>query len=104
MPESSSPFSISLTGSHVAVVGEIDAHTAPEVSTALSGLSGSDDISLDLQDVTFIDSSGLRVIIEAHKRADAEQRRLLISNPSKAVRRLIEVTGLGDHLHLPTVD
>jgi anti-anti-sigma factor len=47
-----------------------------------------------------MDSSGLRALIGAHQRAEAADRRLVITQPSSAVQRLIEISGLGDHLHI----
>ncbi|MGK0331181.1 MAG: anti-sigma B factor antagonist, partial [Minisyncoccia bacterium] len=50
--------------------------------------------------VQFMDSSGLRVLIGAHHRAAAAKRKLLICRPSKSVFRIIEISGLSDHLHV----
>jgi anti-anti-sigma factor len=44
--------------------------------------------------VTFIDSSGLRVLVTANDRQDASDRRLIIRNPSVSVLRVLEITGL----------
>ena len=55
---------------------------------------------LDLASVTFIDSSGLRVLIDAHRRAEADGRVLVIVHPSPPVSRLFEISGLTNHLHV----
>ena len=82
-----------------ALRGEIDAHTAPELASHLDPLPGSEgDVVLDVSAIEFIDSSGLRVLIDAHQRAGAAGRRLVIAKPSAAVRRLFEISGLLDHL------
>jgi len=47
-----------------------------------------------------MDSSGLRVLVEATTRAADEGRELIISNPSAAVRRVVEISGLNDTLLL----
>lgn len=78
------------------VTGEIDAHTAPTLAEALSG-SGAD-VRLDMSGVQFVDSSGLRVLIEAHQRAEAAGGRLTIADPSDAVRRLLEISGVSEYL------
>jgi anti-anti-sigma factor len=44
--------------------------------------------------VTFIDSSGLRVLVTAHDRQVADERRMTITHPSPPVLRVLEVTGL----------
>ena len=48
--------------------------------------------------IEFIDSSGLRVLVEAHQRAAAGGRSLVIHRPSVAVKRLLEISGLSEHL------
>ncbi len=91
---------VSIEGSSVTVDGDIDAHGCPELSAALDPLPGVGDVRVDLSGVGFMDSSGLRALIGAHQRAEAADRRLVIARPSSAVQRLIEISGLGDHLHV----
>jgi anti-sigma B factor antagonist len=87
--------------STTALEGEIDAHTAPSLAERFETLpSGAGDFCLDMSGVEFMDSSGLRVIIELHQRAEAESRRLVLRAPSQAVGRLIEIAGLSDHLNV----
>ncbi|MEX1106535.1 MAG: STAS domain-containing protein [Ilumatobacteraceae bacterium] len=81
------------------LAGEVDAHTAPDLAANLEPLpAGDGDVVLDLADVGFMDSSALRVLVEAHDRAAAHGRRLVLRAPSAAVRRLLEVSGLSEHL------
>jgi anti-sigma B factor antagonist len=81
------------------LVGEIDAHTAPDLGARLEPLPGdAGDVIVDVAGIEFIDSSGLRVLIEAHQRAGAAGRRLVIRRPSASVRRLFEISGLSEHL------
>lgn len=70
--------------------GEIDAATAPRLLAALSRAEGV--VVLDLSEVTFIDSSGLRVFIELAHRIGSES--FVLREPSKPFRRLLELTGL----------
>jgi anti-sigma B factor antagonist len=83
-------------GDPVALVvdGQIDAHTAPELDGVLIGLPGDRSVTVDLSSVTFIDSSGLRVLVRADKRLDAGGGDLTLLRPSEPVRRLLEITGL----------
>ena len=53
-----------------------------------------------MAEVTFMDSSGLRVLIDLHQRLDATSRRLVIDSPSQPVTRLLEVAGLADHFSI----
>jgi len=78
------------------LVGEIDSHTAPALAERLSGAPES--LVVDLAGVSFIDSSGLRILVEAHQaRVDAEAS-LTLRSPSAAVQRLLEISGLSSHL------
>ena len=78
------------------LAGEIDSYTAPELADLLAKHQGID--AVDLRDVTFIDSSGLRVIVEAHQRRAEEERVLVLRSPSHAVQRLLEISGVAGHL------
>lgn len=99
MTDANPRLSITVDRSRLVLVGEIDAHTAPELAEHLDPLPGDgDDVTLDVEGVDFIDSSGLRLIVEAHQRADAVERRLVVRRPSAAVTRLFEISGLAPHL------
>ncbi|MET0145657.1 MAG: STAS domain-containing protein [Ilumatobacteraceae bacterium] len=76
--------------------GEVDSYTAPDLAARLGGDPAVDVI--DLAGVTFIDSSGLRVLVEVHQaRIDAGSR-LALRAPSASVQRLLEISGLSGHL------
>lgn len=92
---------IELDASTLALKGEIDAHTAPDLAARYVTLpAGDGDFAIDMSGVEFMDSSGLRVIIELHQRAEQASRRLVLRTPSQPVARLIEISGLSDHLHV----
>ncbi len=95
---------VSREGDRIVVAGDVDAHTCPDLASELDPLPGSGDVRLDVADVGFIDSSGLRVIIAAHQHAEENDRKLLIERPSKSVTRLLEISGLTDHLHIVAAD
>lgn len=81
------------------VTGEIDASTAPDLATLLDPFPGHD-VVIELSAVDFIDSSGLRVLIDAHLRAEQAGHQLILSRPSRAVSRLLEVSGAGSVLSI----
>ena len=56
-------------------------------------------IVLDLSDLSFIDSSGLRVLLLADGRAREDDRELVLTHSSDAVQRVFEMTGTHDLLH-----
>jgi anti-anti-sigma factor len=76
--------------------GDIDLDCAPRLEAVL-GEALADEPSrviLDLEAVTFLDSSGLRIIVDAQKKARAAGSTLLIEGMSAAVERVLEVTDL----------
>ena len=82
------------------VAGELDSHTAPDLEARLGQLPSEGDITLDLADLTFIDSSGLRVLVAQHQRLEDAGHALILAAPSAPVARLIEITGLTEHLRV----
>jgi anti-anti-sigma factor len=80
----------------VSVAGEIDLATADQLRAVLKAPEAqAPTVVLDLRAVTFIDSSGLSVIVAEHQRAQAEQRRLAVAVEGAAmVERLFDLTGL----------
>lgn len=87
---------IELADGRMRVRGEVDARSAAALATALRDANGS--IDLDLAEVGFVDSSGLRVLIEAHQLLDARGDALVIVDPSPAVQRMFELSSLRDYL------
>jgi anti-anti-sigma factor len=82
---------------HVAVSGELDIATAPRLDAALQQPEAATGIVLDLTRVSFIDSTGLRVLLQAHEAARHGGRQLTIL-PSDVVTRLIRMTGFSQRL------
>jgi anti-anti-sigma factor len=82
------------------LVGELDPHTAPLLRAAIDGALGerTSSLVLDVAGLGFIDSSGLRVVISAHKEMDERQGRLALRSPTPNTRRLLEITGLADYV------
>jgi anti-sigma B factor antagonist len=84
----------------LAISGTIDSHTAEQVLASVNALGANDDLVITLRDVDFVDSSGLRTIVTAHQHFDESGRRLILKEISPSVERLLEITGLHEHLHL----
>jgi anti-sigma B factor antagonist len=92
--------SMSANGTHVVFVGgELDLATAPSLTAYLAEISGVD-VVLDFWDLAFIDSSGIQVIVDEHKRLDADGRRLTIRWAHGTALRVFELLGLDAVLHL----
>jgi anti-sigma B factor antagonist len=82
------------------LTGEIDAHTAPRLEAAISErfASGATTVRLGFEGVTFMDSSGLRVVIAATESARNAGGDLILVRPTQTVSRLLDVSGLSGHL------
>ncbi len=80
----------------VAVAGELDLFTAPflrdEVRDAIKQDSAR--LVLDLQQLSFMDSSGLSVLIEAWRLATSEGGGVSLAAPQAPVARILRTTGL----------
>ena len=101
MDSQPSRLSIDDSPDRLKVVGVVDSHTAGQLRDAIQSHGHTDsDLVLDLADVDFIDSSGLRIIVNAHSELEAAGRRLVLTHTSPAVARLLEITGLHEHLHV----
>jgi anti-sigma B factor antagonist len=77
--------------------GEIDLYTAPrlhgELFTLLSG-DGPVQVVVDMSEVDFCDSTGMNVLLAAHRRAREQGGDLELAAPRPAVRKILQVTGL----------
>ena len=80
----------------VAVRGEVDVYTAPQLRDRLYSViaDGIADVVLDLADMTFIDSTGLGVIVGTLKRLRESGGELTLRAPSRSTRKVLEITGL----------
>lgn len=80
--------------------GEVDLTTAPELATAIRDAIGRTEfqVELDLEQVTFIDSSGVGAIVVADRLAKSVNRQLVIGPRSIFVARVFEVAGLDQAL------
>lgn len=84
----------------VCPIGELDIATAGEVQARLDELrqAGLDRLVLDLRRTTFIDSTGLRVVIAWHERSRRERFGFALVQGPDPVRRVFEIAGLSDQL------
>lgn len=77
------------------VSGEVDAHSADAFGAALNAVDEAvGAIVLDMSEVTFMDSSGLRILVEAQQRADAGGPKFVLRSPSRQIVRLLDLAGL----------
>lgn len=81
----------------LAAGGELDLYTAPRLRDELLATvdAGVDRIAIDLNDVGFIDSTGLGILVACLKRVrERDGQMVLIAPESSPLRRLLSLTGL----------
>lgn len=89
----------------VVITGEVDLGCAGDVGRALETARHAQhgDLIVDLSAVEFIDASGLKPLLVAHRELTDEGRRLALRAPSAATVRLLAITGL-EHVFSRTTD
>ncbi|MFI2368025.1 STAS domain-containing protein [Streptomyces sp. NPDC018833] len=80
----------------VALSGELDLHTVARIEPALTQLTrdAERELTLDLTDVTFCDSSGVALFLRMHKRCLAAGVRLSLSGIQRLPARVIRTLGV----------
>jgi anti-anti-sigma factor len=105
-----SPFSVSLSGGGAdpllaTVAGDVDIATAAALADAvLSALDESPDsgVVLDFTNVGFMDSSGLRAVLDISRRLEPGPTGLVLLSPNRPVRKLLSLAGLDEHMPIAT--
>ena len=79
--------------------GELDIATAPELVDLLARLRHHGHaVTLDLAEVTFMDSTGLTTLMDARLQAERDGWSFTVRRPSPAVRRVFDLAGVGSLL------
>jgi anti-anti-sigma factor len=79
----------------VQIEGELDLAVAGQLDEVLgAAVDECERVLVGLESCTFIDSSGIAVILRAHNRLEEEGRRLAVYGPSDQVLRVLSMTGL----------
>lgn len=86
----------------IALTGDLDLSTAKRAEEAITEAERSSPplLLLDLRGLNFMDSTGLRVVVSADKRAKREGRRTVIVQGPQPVRRVFEITRLDERLEI----
>jgi anti-sigma B factor antagonist len=106
MPVEERPFDVRWArrdaGVVVAASGEIDLWSAPRVGEVLDAHGGGGDgVVLDLREVSFMDSSGLGLIVAQQRRARENGFRFAVAvTEGSDVRRILEISGIAKVLEL----
>jgi anti-anti-sigma factor len=90
------------TAVRLVLEGELDIASAGRVQQELEQIerTGASTIVLDLRQLAFMDSTGLRVIVAANTRAQEQGRRLVVVRGPDAVQRIFHMTRLDERLEL----
>jgi anti-sigma B factor antagonist len=85
------------------LVGELDLYCVDELSEGLlPRVAAGGDLRLDLSELTFIDSSGIRALFQLN--AQLEDGTLILEQPSPFARRVMGVVGVGESLDGPRIE
>lgn len=84
----------------LAVAGRLDTATSPDFEKEIkeSVTDAVTSLDIDMKDLEYISSSGLRVLLSAQKMMNGKQGTLTILNPNEVVSEVFEVTGFSDIL------
>lgn len=82
--------------------GELDLLGAPMLQEDMEKVEAKAPsiVVLDLNDLQFVDSAGLRVILAAHQRSQERGWDLALTRGTEQVQRLFEIAGVGEHLRI----
>jgi anti-sigma B factor antagonist len=88
--------SVNSERSLIAVAGELDLFTAPELRTRLNELidDGTRELIVDLSDTAFLDSTGLGVLISVYKRMSSCDGELVIIDSRRNILKAFQVAGV----------
>ena len=80
----------------VSLAGELDVSTADELKKSLHKLVDEKniDMKLNLENLDYIDSTGLGVMIGILKRLKIENKEVYIEKPKNNIRKIFNITGL----------
>lgn len=78
----------------VRLSGELDMATSAGVEQTLTTMAGPAVVVVDLQGVSFIDSSGLSTLLRAKREIERRGSQLVLRNPHPNVLRVLQLTGL----------
>jgi anti-anti-sigma factor len=80
----------------LAVTGELDLGSAGLLDQAFQSLvdSGTKLVIVDLRELEFIDSTGISLLVKAHRAAERDGTRFAVAGARPQVRRLLSLTGL----------
>ena len=89
----------------ISLCGELDHH---EARTAMDAIAEAMDacmpmnVSLDMSSLSFMDSSGIAIVMKISKKLRASKGKMLIENPQAQPRKVLEASGIGAIIPIKT--
>jgi anti-anti-sigma factor len=80
--------------------GELDLQSAQSLHGAYEDVQEAGAVILDIEQLEFLDSAGLRTILSLREHAQEHGRELAITRGSQQVQRLLTIAGVGAHLRI----
>ena len=85
------------TKATLVVEGKLTVQTSPDLSAAIDALPDeTTELIIDLSDVDYVASAGLRVLVAAEKMAVTRGGTMTLKNPCDTVMEVLDMTGLCD--------
>lgn len=81
---------------NVTLEGELDIYTAPDLKDRLSEIKEEKikDLTINMQNLEYIDSTGLGILVGALKRLKQKEKDIYITNTKPNVKKIFTITGL----------
>ncbi|MDA0184760.1 STAS domain-containing protein [Solirubrobacter phytolaccae] len=101
---STSPLTAEVVDGPVPVIrvrGELDLSTAPKLCRTVERVAGNRRVMIDLSELEFCDSTGLRALVRATREIEINGGRAALVVPEDGVlARILELSGLGEFLRV----
>lgn len=86
---------------YVRIIGRLDTNTAPDLENAIkNNLGNVKELNLDLKDLDYISSAGLRIILMFHKQMSTNEGKLFVLSPKDEVMEVFDMTGFSTFLNI----
>jgi anti-anti-sigma factor len=87
-------------GARVRAIGELDIDAVPDLAAEISQLreAGCPLVIIDLSELSFLDSSGLRLLLDCYAEARQDDHAIALIPGPRAVQRVFELTGTTEYL------
>lgn len=81
--------------------GRLDTSTAPTLEIEMNKvLEDCKELYLDIKNLEYVSSAGLRVLLTIHKNISAKQGKFVISHPNDVVKDIFDMTGFSSILKI----